>query len=78
MLIFVLTGLNDRQTEKHMVWSDGTPNDYQNWDYKEPNDNQGYENCAEMIYTHGKWNDVSCSSYKGYICKKELGKNDEI
>eukprot|EP00794_Sanderia_malayensis_P003261 gene3261-3742_t len=66
-------GLNDRAIEKHMVWSDGTAYDYTNWASKEPNDNQGYENCAEMGYLNGKWNDVSCSSYRGYVCKKELG-----
>jgi len=66
-------GLNDRRIEKHMVWSDGTPLDYSNWDLKEPNDNVGLENCVEMVFVSGKWNDNRCSSYRGYICKKELG-----
>ena len=66
-------GLNDRRIEKHMVWSDGTPLDYSNWDTKEPNDNSGAENCIEMLHASGKWNDNRCSSYRGFICKKELG-----
>ena len=67
--------MNDRRTEKHMVWSDDTPADYTNWDVKEPNDNQGAENCAEMVFLSGKWNDGSCSLYRGYVCKMELGKS---
>lgn len=66
-------GLNDRRIENHMVWTDDTPLDYLNWDAKEPNDNNGRENCIEMVYLSGKWNDNRCSSYRGYICKKELG-----
>ena len=66
-------GLNDRRIEKHMVWSDGTPLDFSNWDVKEPNDNSGQENCVEMTFLSGRWNDNRCSSYRGYICKKELG-----
>lgn len=69
----VWIGLNDRRIEKHMVWSDGTPYDFDHWNVREPNDNAGSENCIEMIFTTGKWNDIKCSSYMGYICKKELG-----
>jgi len=71
---FLLAGLNDRTFEQGYVWSDGSPVSYTAWAAKQPNDNQGTENCVDMWTGHGYWTDRSCTWKRGYICKAKLGK----
>ena len=58
-------------------WEDLTTQwNYTNWDTNEPNNLK--EECLELRYTASsspfesvyKWNDVSCSENKNYMCKK--------
>lgn len=45
-------------------WLDATAfggSDYSNWDEREPNNRGGSENCAEIVQSTGKWNDVVCN-----------------
>ena len=67
-------GLNDIGTEASYKWSDGSPVAYTNYNYKEPNDLIGVEDCLEMYRWNGKWNDVHCSMLRPYICKKTNSK----
>ncbi|XP_076033567.1 macrophage mannose receptor 1-like isoform X2 [Oratosquilla oratoria] len=61
-------GLNDRENEDHYAWSDGTKVTFYNWNYGEPSGSK--ENCVELKYSNGKWNDLTCSFKKAYICKR--------
>ncbi|XP_068091671.1 macrophage mannose receptor 1-like isoform X2 [Hyperolius riggenbachi] len=58
-----------RNVAGRWLWFDGTPMDYVNWNAGEPSDNSE-EECVEMYANKGTWNNVYCSSYKGYICKR--------
>ncbi|KAK8734902.1 hypothetical protein OTU49_005721, partial [Cherax quadricarinatus] len=63
-------GLHDDNNGANWHWVDGTPLDYTNWYYTEPNDQDGNEHCAEKRYDYGnQWNDMRCSETNYYICK---------
>ncbi|XP_050407741.2 macrophage mannose receptor 1 [Patella vulgata] len=53
-------------------YSDGTPTNYMNWDVNEPTDvnNKSRQNCVARIAASQRWNDLTCSFKKGYICVK--------
>ncbi|QSQ12537.1 lectin-like protein [Myxococcus landrumensis] len=38
----------------------------------EPNDTSGNEDCAEVMASVGRWNDLSCEAVRKYACKKNL------
>ncbi|KAG9476571.1 hypothetical protein GDO78_003227 [Eleutherodactylus coqui] len=58
-----------RNVEEKWLWLDNTPLDFVNWNTGEPSEHSD-EDCVEMYATVGTWNNIYCSSYKGYICKK--------
>ena len=45
---------------------------YENFGAGEPN-NQGNEDCVQL-YTDGEWNDLSCNTMNGFICKMKRSK----
>ncbi|XP_072023076.1 neurocan core protein-like [Amphiura filiformis] len=65
-------GLNDRTTEDSFKWSDGTQNDYNYWNPGEPNNAHDTEDCVAVLTNSAsmKWNDVSCTLDKRFVCKK--------
>ena len=66
-------GLNDRKTEGHFVWSDGTQfksSVYSNWRKGQP-DNWREENCVEL--NQKGWNDLACFVFIFYICERPKG-----
>lgn len=69
-------GLNDRDKEHLFTWSSGTAfnrkTSFSNWNFGEPNDGVGKENCVEMLTSHGKWNDLPCSYELNYLCEHRL------
>ncbi|XP_056375176.1 macrophage mannose receptor 1-like [Hyla sarda] len=58
-----------RNVEEKWLWLDNTPLDFVNWNTGEPSDGSD-ENCVEMYATKGTWNNIYCSSYRGYVCKR--------
>ncbi|XP_052803256.1 macrophage mannose receptor 1-like isoform X2 [Mya arenaria] len=55
-------------------WLDGSGFGYINWSPGEPNNFNGHEHCTEFVAggdNIGRWNDVTCTSQRGYICKKK-------
>ncbi|XP_073533568.1 macrophage mannose receptor 1-like [Phyllobates terribilis] len=58
-----------RNVEEKWLWLDNTPLDFVNWNAGEPSE-QSDEDCVEMYSLKGTWNNIYCSSYKGYICKR--------
>ncbi|XP_078485611.1 uncharacterized protein LOC144744548 isoform X2 [Ciona intestinalis] len=50
---------------------------YTNWGSGQPSNNGGNENCGELYYAignpyHGKWNDLSGSWNRRYICERKI------
>ncbi|XP_062590373.1 galactose-specific lectin nattectin-like, partial [Saccostrea cucullata] len=64
-------GLNDREKEGDWQWSDGTPLDYKKWLTSQPDNWQGYENCATYRRTNRGFNDLFCVTKLPFICKVE-------
>lgn len=52
---------------ENATWSDMTPNDYENFLPGQPNSPN--EECVHMI-SSGGWNDLTCSTPQGAVCKK--------
>jgi hypothetical protein len=73
----VWIGASDARKEGAWVWVDGTPLDYANWDFREPNNridpDTGEGEHYLMISRYGKWNDLAGNSpiINGYICEWE-------
>ena len=61
----------DRNDYGGFEWVDNSPLDYTKWGPGEPNNADNIEDCVEMYYYTKDWNDVSCYSAAGYICKKQ-------
>ncbi|KAJ8028093.1 C-type mannose receptor 2 [Holothuria leucospilota] len=57
---YIWLGLSDRREEGVWEWIDGAPFEYSNWARYEPNNSGGSENCAQITFPGGKWNDAPC------------------
>ncbi|CAG2100572.1 unnamed protein product [Medioppia subpectinata] len=63
--------------DKHIVWSDRSSGEYENWMSGRPVNN---DNCVEMLadeVNRGKWEDQPCSKLNGYICKRVVMWSDQ-
>ena len=70
-------------SDGHFIWSDGSAVNYLPWDDGQPSNTTSstfsgshvftttHEDCVELRFTSGKWNDETCSSYNGYVCKTQ-------
>lgn len=68
-------GYNDRANESNFVWTDGyNATKYANWRKGEPN-NYGNEDCVEINFKDGFWNDENCAFSFSYICQRKKGTN---
>ncbi|XP_024286595.1 macrophage mannose receptor 1 [Oncorhynchus tshawytscha] len=66
----VWIGLNDMGFSGLFSWSDNHWVTFTYWAPGEPNNHQGFnEDCVEMFYQTGRWNDVPCTELNTYICK---------
>ncbi|KAJ8402327.1 hypothetical protein AAFF_G00368160 [Aldrovandia affinis] len=66
----VWTGLNDKEFSGFFIWSDHHDVSFTYWAPGEPNNHAGFnEDCVEMFYQTGRWNDVPCTEQNTYICK---------
>ncbi|KAK3525605.1 hypothetical protein QTP70_000425 [Hemibagrus guttatus] len=52
------------------LWADQTPSSYFQWDANQPSNNDGYQNCVEMM-PEG-WNDQFCKEERFYVCYQIL------
>ncbi|XP_040202235.1 hepatic lectin-like isoform X2 [Rana temporaria] len=65
-------GLTDQETENTFKWVDGTTlTSFRYWDYGEPNNAFGIENCVQ-VWRQGQWNDEICNETSYAICEKHL------
>ena len=65
-------GYNDINVERKFVWSKANvTSSYTNWFPREPNNQGGNEDCAEMYVQspRGSWNDNQCYVQRPFVCK---------
>jgi hypothetical protein len=62
---------------QNWIWTDGTPYNFPGWSPGEPNNEQGVENCAQLLKNDcdgdnmNYWNDQRCAfSVEYFVCKK--------
>ena len=55
-------------------WYDKSTPQFFNWEKGEPSGKTqqrgNQENCVEVQTWNGAWNDIDCSSLRGYVCEK--------
>ncbi|XP_050971124.1 macrophage mannose receptor 1 [Labeo rohita] len=67
-------GFSMLDSNSGFVWTDGTPSDFENWGFGEPNNYNNQEHCAESGFYYGrKWNDRDCEAYNNWICQIPIG-----
>ncbi|KAM9712648.1 macrophage mannose receptor 1 isoform 1-T1 [Menidia menidia] len=67
-------GLRLQGPNEGFAWSDGSPIDYDNWGFGEPNNHNDVEHCGEMDSYYGRrWNDRHCEYYNNWICQIRKG-----
>lgn len=64
-------GLNDKAVEGTFAWVTGEPVLATAWNSGEPNDSGGNEDCVEMKWSGGAWNDLDCTKTRPFICEVE-------
>ncbi|XP_016429023.1 galactose-specific lectin nattectin-like isoform X1 [Sinocyclocheilus rhinocerous] len=62
-------GGHDAVHEGVWLWSDGSKFNFQIWSPGEPN-NKNNEDCLEMNFKNGNWNDTPCSERRPFVCVK--------
>ena len=65
-----LIGLSDELEEGRWVWENGLNLVYENFDEGEPNNQNDNEDFVEIYSHNGKWNDLSLSYLRPFICEK--------
>uniref|UniRef100_A0A8C5R2H0 Macrophage mannose receptor 1 n=1 Tax=Leptobrachium leishanense TaxID=445787 RepID=A0A8C5R2H0_9ANUR len=66
-----------RNVEDSWLWLDNTAVDFVNWNKGEPSPQES-EECVEMFAREGVWNNLYCSAYRGYICKRPKDLNKKV
>jgi hypothetical protein len=63
-------GFNDRASEGHFTWQSGLWSPFTMWNFGEPNNWGGNEDCATTNYPLiGWWNDSPCSDLLPFVCE---------
>ncbi|XP_068609207.1 uncharacterized protein [Brachionichthys hirsutus] len=67
----VWTGLSDLALSGFFVWSDEHEVTFTHWSPGQPNNHEGFdEDCVELFFDSGRWNDKSCKELNTFICKQ--------
>ncbi|KAM4543684.1 macrophage mannose receptor 1 [Fundulus diaphanus] len=70
----VWIGLRLMGTKEGFTWSDGSPLNFEDWDFGEPNNHNDNEHCAEAMLSYRRpWNDRNCDFYNNWICQIRKG-----
>ncbi|CAG2103000.1 unnamed protein product [Medioppia subpectinata] len=62
---------------KHIVWTDNSRTDYENWLPGRP---VNESNCVELVpdeLNMGKWQDIACAKKNAYLCKRFVAWSDQ-
>ncbi|XP_061533677.1 C-type lectin LmsL-like [Phycodurus eques] len=68
--IAVWTGLHDAIEDGDYIWTDGSEEDFRNFDSNAspPEPNSGTGNCVELDETDGLWQTAVCTTENVYVC----------
>ncbi|XP_057692854.1 galactose-specific lectin nattectin-like [Corythoichthys intestinalis] len=68
---YAVLGLHDTIEDDDYIWTDGSENDYTNFDMSagEPD---GSGDCVEMDISDGLWENVACDTERAYVCISEV------
>ncbi|KAJ8011011.1 hypothetical protein DPEC_G00053770 [Dallia pectoralis] len=70
-------GLSAQDPNAGYVWNDGSPLSYQDWIDGQPDNYDGMESCAEIMFRHwrweGTWNDANCEKLRDWMCEIRKG-----
>ncbi|MGH0174663.1 UNVERIFIED_CONTAM: hypothetical protein FKN15_068385 [Acipenser sinensis] len=55
-----------KNVDGNWLWIDNSVVDYVNWN---PGESGKSKDCVELHTVGGKWHNLNCNSYRGYICK---------
>eukprot|EP00794_Sanderia_malayensis_P009504 gene9504-biopygen7844 len=72
MTEFIWIGMNDRQQNGTMEWSNGSPVTFTNWSKGQPENEDKDEDCAAMFLEENDlpWFDAQCNTWiMAFICK---------
>ncbi|XP_061692200.1 galactose-specific lectin nattectin-like isoform X2 [Syngnathoides biaculeatus] len=64
-------GLHDRVEDGEFLWTDGSPFDFDDWANNRPRINTD-QDCAEINFRDGPWNDLRCGARRSFVCAKNL------
>lgn len=62
-------GLGDDASEGTFVWITGAELSFSMWGQSQPDQSGGDEDCVEVLFPDGIWNDVACAQPRPYICE---------
>ncbi len=62
-------GMNDIAVEGIYGWINGSTSTYTAWGSGQPNNNGGVQDCSELYYSDGTWQDNDCSETGHFICE---------
>ncbi|XP_077371890.1 echinoidin-like [Festucalex cinctus] len=67
-------GLNDAVEDDDYIWTDGTINDFDNFDGSatppQPDGSSG--DCTEVVESDGEWQTEDCTEENGYVCIRDV------
>ncbi|XP_073438361.1 macrophage mannose receptor 1-like [Dendrobates tinctorius] len=72
--IGVWIGLMHSNLDEGFTWSDGSPLNYENWEYSKPDNSDEQDKCVAMNSFWFSWHNVHCDLQFQWICKLQKGK----
>nr|BAX73925.1 C-type lectin [Hippocampus abdominalis] len=64
------TGLNDALLAEDYIWTDGTVNDFTNFQNDPPPDNN--DDCVQLLQSDGEWVTADCTDLEQYVCIRDV------
>lgn len=65
----IWTGLSEASMTSQWIWADGSPLDFSNWGWRQPNNDNGAKLCAEMDIVNGLMTAQDCKNERHVICQ---------
>lgn len=72
---YMWLGISDTVNDNNLLWEDGAPIDYTNWNFQQPNLRDSADDCGEIYtgFSDGKWDTDDCYRLNSFMCKAPVG-----